>query len=242
MKVSNAAVKVPGVAWVFHHPKVVACFREALGTDRICFTSHADVQMNVLGGWHKDDGTDVERPEHTGYFNQFTYDRDDCAVYKVGIYLYDHDQDRAGLSVRVGSHRVKAHDAGPAHYTAPRAGVHGCLRCADHSCGRVQGRNFLQLACCNYRRSCHMRSAGFPRAGLPRRKVYRSIIGRQRLAIFFTFGVPNEYTYEFAKSNMRRQLADEPDASRTLPPDVRKAFEDQGVLLAEDQVNHFADL
>ena len=100
----------------------VACFRQALGTDKIMFTSHADMQRNRLTGWHKDDGTKENNPAEKGYFSEFAYDSDECKVYKAGVYLEDHDRDEAGLWVREGSHRMQSYKDGEVRYTGARAG------------------------------------------------------------------------------------------------------------------------
>src|SRR5205807_85753 len=87
---------------------------------QIMFTSHADLQKNVMGGWHKD-YDDSNRADFAEPSELSIVDCDDFAVYKFGLYLYDHQRDGGGLWVRDGSHRRKE-NVGPIHDTAPRAG------------------------------------------------------------------------------------------------------------------------
>ncbi|QQE63816.1 hypothetical protein GFS31_04860 [Leptolyngbya sp. BL0902] len=54
------------------------------------------------------------------------------------------------------------------------------------------------------------------------------------MAIFFTFGLPNTFTQNFAIANMARQCRESGCENFLLPPDVRQAFLQKGVLLAED--------
>jgi hypothetical protein len=65
--------------------------------------------------------------------------------------------------------------------------------------------------------------------------LYRAMIGRERILITISFGLPNDYMLEFAKRSMRRQINDTPGTSPMLPTLLRKEFEANGVLLAEDQ-------
>jgi hypothetical protein len=64
---------------------------------------------------------------------------------------------------------------------------------------------------------------------------YRTFIRRERFAIFFTYGVPNHYTVEYAKNNMLIQLALMPGTKPTLPPALKERMLESGVQLAEDK-------
>jgi phytanoyl-CoA dioxygenase PhyH len=234
-KQANAAAEVPAIEWLFAHPRILACFRDALGTDTIMFTSHSDIQKDVLTGWHKDDGTQQSNPNETGYFAKFAYGADDCRVYKMGVYLQDHDKDTAGLTVREGSHHCKAIDDGAIHYTGSRAGSVVLFDVRITHSGQDKTRLQRRLT---------MASALLPKGSVDAmfaktRMLYRTLVGRERIASFFTFGLPNDYTIEFSKNNMRRQLRLTPGTSPKLPASMREAFIKENVLLAED---HFADL
>jgi hypothetical protein len=234
-KQANAAVEVPAIQWLYFHPNVLSCFRQALGTDSIMFTSHADVQKDILGGWHKDDGTDAAAPDMTGYFSKFAYGIDDCKVYKMGIYLQDHQNDAAGLSVREGSHRTKSWSEGPVRYTGGPAGSVVVFDVRITHTGQLRTRlqrKLIDLA-------SYLPKQYFEPAFAKARRSYRAAVGRERIAMFFTFGMPNEHTIEFATSNMRRQLKLEPGTNPKLPPNVRQAFESNHVLLAEDHFPKF---
>jgi hypothetical protein len=231
MKQSNAVVEIPEMSWLFYHPAILRSFRQALGTDAIMFTNHSDLQKDVLNGWHKDDGTDGRDPNQVGYFPRFAYDADDCRVYKAGVYLEDHHLDHCGLWVREGSHLVKDHGIGAPVYTAPRCGdvVIFDVR-VTHS---GQFKTFLQrqvIKIAGYAPKPEAVERAFTRA----RRAYRTILGRERMASFFTFGLSNALTIEFAKSNMSRQIADTPGTNPFLPANIRREFEKAGVALAED--------
>ncbi len=228
-KVANAAVEVPEVNWLFLHDKVLDCFRRALGTDSIMFTSHADVQKDILGGWHKDDGTSDGNSTDSGYFSTFAYDADDCRVYKMGVYLQDHDANAGGLFVREGSHRSKSYTDGREIYLGGRAGDVVLFDVRITHTGekktRLQKRLFPTTA--GRLRRMINKAASRLRAG------YRAALGRERICIFFTFGICNHYTIEFAKSNMLRQIRLQPSTSPVLPDGFRNCCEAKGIELAE---------
>ena len=232
-KQANAAVEVPAIEWLFYHPRILQCFREALDTNTIMFTSHADVQKDRLGGWHKDDGTNPAQPDNLGYFSRFAYDADDCRVYKMGIYLQDHDHDNAGLWVREGSHRMKSVDDGRLVYTATKAGSVIVFDVRISHTGHLPSR--MQAKLRNMSRSLPG-GAVIDFAVRKTRLTYRRAIGRERMAIFFTFGIPNDYTLEFSRNNMLRQIRLTPGTDPKLPASLRQALERENVLLAEDQL------
>jgi hypothetical protein len=193
------------------------------------------VQKDVLGGWHKDDGTEEASPANTGYFSRHTYDLDDCKVYKMGVYLQDHDHDKTGLWVREGSHRLASFRAGEVQYTNMRAGDVIVFDVRITHSGQFKSlleRKLLVL-------SKHVPQRFFDWSFATARTAYRALRSRERIALFFTFGLPNQHTIEFARSNMRRQLRLTPGTSPRLPSAIRKAFESRGVVLAEDHFTGF---
>jgi hypothetical protein len=223
---ANIAVEIPSIGWVFHHPKILSCVRDAFGTDQIMFTSDSTAYKDVLINWHKDDKQ---------YFENRT--DQECAVYKANIYLYDHDRDGSGFWVREGSHK-SPYDVGPIRDTAVSAGsiVVFDVRLTHRGLAKSAWQRLI------------LRMSAFLPLSLQRcvdvafaktRMLYRTMLGRERILLTISFGLPNDYTIDFAKRSMRRQLSNTPGTSPTLPPSLRREFEDHGVLLAED---HFIGL
>jgi hypothetical protein len=233
LKQANAAVEIPAIEWLFHHPRVLHCFREALGTDSIMFTSHADLQKDVPGGWHKDDGTSESSPDSPGYFSKFAYDADDCKVYKMAVYLESHDHDHAGLWVRDGSHRVKSYERGTPHYLGPRAGGVIIFDVRITHSGQFKSKLYRAMLKLGRFLPARVADPAFTKT----RAFVRAVTNRQRIAYFFTFGVPNAYTIEFARNNILRQLSLTPGTNMRLPKNLKNELERAGVLLAEDHFN-----
>jgi hypothetical protein len=140
-----------------------------------------------------------------------------------------------GLSVREGSHHVKSHAEGQPFYTATPAGsvVLFDVRITHSGQFKTQlQRRLIQI-------SDYLPKRYFDATFAKTRTAYRAALGRERVAIFFTFGLPNDHTVQFAISNMRRQVKLTPGTSPKLPANLRKAFEDNHVLLAEDHFPSF---
>lgn len=68
--------------------------------------------MNMLSWWHKDS---------FGCFTDECFARPECKVYRAGVYLQDHEE-RGGLTVRIGSHRVGTLTDGETKTLSTRAG------------------------------------------------------------------------------------------------------------------------
>ena len=47
---------------------------------------------------------------------------------------------------------------------------------------------------------------------------------RDRLSIFFTFGYPNEFTEQFSRANMQRQIEQNGGKAGALPADLVQGF------------------
>lgn len=185
---ADAMSRIPSIRWLLTHKNLLAAFRQVAGRDDIQFTFHSDAHSDLLGDWH----TDTQ-----AYFKPEEVRTDDFQVYKVGIYLQDHAGNNAqGLTVSKGSHlsgrverdRVEAlHSrSGDVIIFDVRIFHHGDLmRFHEKVCNRLLPTESLKV-----------------KFG----ELFRRITGRKgKLSIFFTFGVPNEYTTEFAKRNMVRQ-------------------------------------
>ena len=100
-----AAHFVPGLAWLYAHPRVIELARTALGTHDIIFTGHSDAHHGFTQGWHKDSGSTALGDPLAGYFSEPTtslFNRPPEVV-KIGIYLQE-STDLNCLRVDPGSH------------------------------------------------------------------------------------------------------------------------------------------
>ena len=229
----NAAVEIPEISWLFYHPKILNLMGELLGQEKIMFTSHCDVHSGTLGGWHKDDGMTVM---DGGYFEKPAYDKIDCSVYKVAIYLQDHVHNRGGLTVRKGSHKAASLYTGEELYLKTKAGdavifdvrlTHTGQR--DHV-PITKLQKPLKLVKKVSRKLGKIEEQKVDNFA---RKLYNQISGT-RLSIFFTYGANNEYTKKFAVNNMKRQILQNKSKNILLESATRQALLDNNVALAED--------
>jgi hypothetical protein len=206
----NAAVEVPEIEWLFHH----------------------------MSGWHKDDGLQVMEG---GYFGQPMYDNPDCRVYKIALYLQDHFDNLGGLTVRKGSHHFPSIDEGEEVYLKTRVGD---IIVFDVRLTHTGQRDFVPIP--QLKKPLDFVQKGLEkirkidrnRSNLYFKKMYDKFSG-DRLSIFFTYGVPNQHTIDFAINNMKRQIVQNQSQDIFLPSSTRQKFLDDNVLLAED---YFSDL
>lgn len=235
---SNAAVEVPDVNWVFYHPKILAVMRQLLGQESIMFTSHCDVHCRTLSAWHKDDGMGVMEG---GYFGFPSYDQEDCKVYKVALYLQDHDNNTGGLTVRKGSHKFSEIHQGEEVYLKTKAGDIVVFDVRLSHTGQQDIIPFPSLQKPNLilQKAINKVFKIPPNQSQKYLKdIYDKLFG-ERLSIFFTYGLPNDYTKAFAINNMKRQLWQNKNTNIFLSPETRQAFINNNVLLAED---YFSEL
>jgi hypothetical protein len=226
-KQANAACEVPAVGWLFHHPGLLSCMRQALGSTEVMYTNHASLQNHVPGGWHKDDGTDGT-PNDSGYFSRIPYGIPECRLVTTAVYLQDHDRSTTGLWVREGSHKTPAYDEGEIRYIGARAGdiLTFDIR-LTHSGGfksKFESKVIDHLP--NALRALYLTA----------RRHYRTALGRYRTGVFCTFGLPNNYTIEFAKNAMTKQRSFLKDSNPRLSSTLHDALKANGVLLAEDHL------
>jgi hypothetical protein len=226
----NAAVKVPDLAFVFAHPRIIAVVKQVLGETNIVFTGHCDIHLNMLSGWHKDSGETVPG----GYFSGPYMTSADCRVFKVAIYLQDTGR-RDGFTARVGSHHATDLTVGKEINVQSRTGDIVVFDVRITHIGQrpdpvEKGLMGLSLALNRGRRD-REDPAWVSRA----KALYWKLIGRpDRLSVFFTFGAPNTFTYDFARANMDRQAREGAvGGSVGLPPELSKALDSEGVKLAD---------
>ncbi|HTR70206.1 MAG TPA: phytanoyl-CoA dioxygenase family protein [Mycobacteriales bacterium] len=214
----NAAVEGPSLAPTFSHPAIIEAVRSTTSLDRMLFTMEADVHRNYLASqWHKDTG------EHLlggGYFDTDWLDRDDCAVYKVALYLQDHPH-RGALAVRPGSTRTRRVDSGSVEHLRVSAGdaVIFDVRLSHRGVApSLPDKVILAAARISGAANADRRAARW------RRNLFRLTGRPERLAIYFAFGAPNERSETFARRNLGRQLEQLGKAAEPLAPSLVEAF------------------
>lgn len=225
---SNAAVKVPEISFIFAHPKILKVFKQVLGESDVVFTGHCDMHMNALSGWHKDSGETVPGGYFTGPYMTST----DCRVFKVAIYLQDAGQ-RDSFTARLGSHRETDLTTGSEVSVRSRTGDIVVFDVRLSHVGQLpdpveKGLKGLSLAL-----NRGQRDKEDPKWVSRAKERYWKLVGRRdRLSVFFTFGAPNSFTYDFAEANMRRQSRQgAASGSDGLPPNLSEALEREGVKL-----------
>ena len=236
---NRAACVMPELGWFFYHPKVLSVMKEIVSADKIMFTNHCDAASGCLTSWHKDDGADATGSMEGLYFEKFTYDLDDCQVYKMGIYLQDHFHNLSGLRVRRKSHRLAGHDQGEEVYLQTKTGDVVVFDVRLTHSGQMDVvpvpliNKPLTFCLAVIRKIFRTR-----KIEVALKSFYDRIAG-DRMSIFFTFGFPNEYTIKFARNNMQIRLSSNPKLPIYLPDALRQKLIENQVLLAED---YFSDL
>ena len=226
----NAACEVPELAFIFAHPEILSVVKQVIGETDVVFTGHCDIHMNMLSGWHKDSGETVPG----GYFTGPYMTADDCRVYKVAIYLQDTGR-RDGFTARLGSHRKGDLSFGDKVNVQSRTGDIVVFDVRITHTGQLpdpieKGLKGLSLGV-NRKRRDREDPAWVSRG----KAAYWKLIGRRdRLSVFFTYGAPNTYTYDFASANIKRQARQ--GAARDelgLSPQLREALRSEGIQLSD---------
>lgn len=168
--------------------------------ERVQFCHHSDVHFNLSSGWHKDNyGSDD--------FST-TDDNETYGVYKVALYLQDHEGDDCALKVRKSSHLTSSLAEGNIENLHTKAGDAVIFDCRITHMGQegfipksrirsLIGRYFLKYG---------LRFAQSQQGKFELRRIYRKLSGMpDKLAIFFTYGKYNNFTDEHIERNVRRQ-------------------------------------
>jgi hypothetical protein len=196
----NAAAVAPELAFIFSHPKIISIFKHLYDEDEVVFTSHCDIHMNMLSGWHKDSGEAVG-----GYFRGDYFDTDECCVHKVGIYLQDATA-RDGLTIKPGSHRVPGLMFGEPVTLVTHVGDIVIFDVRLTHTGQLPDRFERVLKGMNRLMNGGDRNRQDFAFTTWLKDRYWQLIGRRdRLSIFFTYGRPNSFTYDFSYFNVARQ-------------------------------------
>lgn len=212
---------LPQLTWLFHHPRIVAAFRELLGTDAVLFTGNAHANLNLLSKWHRD-----TQELRGGVFKGDYFARPECRVFRAAVYLQDHT-DGLGLRIRRGSHRVRDAAGLPEDTLLSREGdvIFFDYR-TEHS--GVLPDPFERLMVYGARKLNH------PAWLTALKDRYWTLSGKpDKLAIFFAYGVVHPDTEDFCRFEMgiRRERV---GADRcTLPQHLRSSLQEAGILTYE---------
>lgn len=228
----NAAIEVPGLAWLFSDPRVVSLFKGVYGEEGTFFTGHCDIHDSIVSNWHRDTGG----PGHP-YFDGACFDPD-CRVYKLAFYLQD-QLDGGGLTVIPGSHLSEDYPerdpvelrskAGDAVLFDVRIQHRGRSPNAFETTIQRGGRFLSRMA---QKAGLRKGSDGQPRWTAQLRTAIDRVTGTQpRLSVFFTFGPQNRFTRQFAQSNMARQLEQYRDGHLGYPEELVTRLSAQGVTV-----------
>ena len=222
----NAAEKVPELDFIFSHPRILRVVSEVLGEANVVFTGHCDIHMNMLSGWHKDSGEAVPG----GYFTGPYMTSPDCRVYKVAIYLQDTGP-RDGFTARLGSHRQTDLAAGEKISAQSKVGDIVVFDVRLTHTGQLPDMAEKGIKGLSRLANRGRRDRQDPAWISNLKSTYWRIIGRRdRLSVFFTYGAPNQFTYDFAQANMSRQARQGAAGGTTgLSPQLRKSLEAKGV-------------
>lgn len=234
----NAAVEVQEIRWLFYHPMIITIMRHLLRQEKIMFTSHCDIHSRTLSGWHKDDGMAVI---DGGYFGQSMYENQDCRVYKVAIYLQNHIHNNGGLTVRRGSHKFQSLDKGEEIYLKTYAGD---VIIFDVRLTHLGQRDIVPIPLLrkpiNLFQNFLSSSLRVDKIKIQHYlKTFYDKFFSEKLAIFFTYGIPNEHTIAFASNNMKRQMSQLRTKDIFLSTYTRQMLLENNVLLAEDYFSNF---
>jgi len=213
----DAFRKIPEIRWLLADERIHDVFRRYCGSP-IVYCHHSDVHLNKYTGWHKD---------ACGH-DDFTADSaESYGVYKIAFYLQEHGPQKPALSVRAGSHRTSTLHAGEIVRLHPNLGDGILFDCRISHAGEdlsVPAKVVRSLI-----RSQESRSRFF--GGL------RRLRGEpDKLAIFFTLGVPNRFLKEHVEITVRRQLTQIGESSYHLPDGIAAILKQAGVGWQEIQL------
>lgn len=229
----NAAEKVPELAFIFAHSKILNVLKQVLGEREVVFTGHCDIHMNMLSGWHKDSGETVPG----GYFTGPYMTSPDCRVFKVAIYLQDTGR-RDSFTARVGSHRHANLSTGEKLSVESRIGDIVVFDVRISHTGQLP--DVFEKGLKGFGRMLNGGQRGKEDAAwISRVKArYWKLIGRRdRLSVFFTYGAPNTFTYDFATANLSRQARQGGGGLTNLPPSLKKALQSEAVTIYDASLN-----
>jgi len=213
--IPNAVHLIPLLSDIVCEPNIVKLMNMVFDNQSYCFTSHSDIHMNNVTGWHKDDGRGL-------YFEGLDdYSKSDfCQVYKIGIYLQDASHS-GGLTIKPGSHKTGYSklfglNVNSSHSELYLPSMLGDIVIFDvritHKGDSLDKTNLLWRL---------LRKLGI---------VKEKKLDYERLSFFFTYGLQNKYTKIFAQKNMERQLRQlGSSSSKIMPAELNKKLKEAGI-------------
>jgi hypothetical protein len=226
---NNAPLEVDTISWLYIHPAVLRTFQEALRTNEIVFTGVCDLHMNRLSGWHKDTGDSLG-----GYFTGDYYNSPDSRVYKMAIYLQDHNANDAGLSVREASHHTPDTNFGEERYLATKAGDAIMFDVRTTHIGQKPDLFERKLIGASSRFNRRHMTKPDREFFVRVKNLYWKLAGRQdRLAVFLCYGYPNRQTEVYARSHLQWQLRQYHGRITQFPAKLRDSLQNHAVRMAD---------
>ena len=220
----NAAVAVKDMEFLFANKNIIDIYKRILGPNAVVFTGHSDIHKNLISGWHKDSGESVG-----GYFEGDYIAADDCTVYKVATYLQNTNVGD-GLTVRIGSHRSKSLTEGKEVKLNLDRGDIVIFDVRISHVGRIPNTVERLLKNCSRLANFGNRNRQDPRlVSWIAEKLARLVGRKDRMSVFFTFGPPNKFTFDFSQNNMKRQNEQSKGFESVIPAKLKDAFALQGV-------------
>ena len=211
---ANAVHLLPALEDYVSSEKLINVLNHAFSSNPYCFTSHSDIHVNSVSGWHKDDGKGKYFEGCDGYTNS-----NECQVFKVALYLQNCSTS-GGLSVKAGSHSSGYSQFGM-DYNSDDPEVY-----LPSSPGDI----VLFDVRITHKGDSNSTTALSDRILRKLRLLKDKTLDYQRFAMFFTFGLENKFTYVFSEKNMERQIKElGTDESISIPPSLSEKLKSQNV-------------
>jgi len=221
-QISNCSSNVPQLNWILSHDKFIQCIRDALNTNDIVYTSVFAIQRDMMGGWHKDDGTGSSE---LGYFLELPYGNKECKVVRIAFYLQKHDSRYPGILLSPGSHKYKSWSVDK--FICPELNPGDVIIFdvrLNHS-GTPRSKLYQAIAKiipAKYQVWLGRISSVF-------RMLSVTLSRKNKHAIFMAFGVDNSHTVTYSKSLMKNQLSQPPGGDCGLPSQAKQILDKKNI-------------
>ena len=150
--------------------------------------------------------------------------------------MQDHYYNKGGLTVRKGSHKFSDINEGEEVYLKTKAGDLVIFDVRLNHTGQrdIVPFEFLQKPNYLLKKGVNKIFKVPPqKTDQYLKQIYDRLFG-DRLSIFFTYGLPNEYTKNFAINNMKRQLQQNKNSNLFMSIESKQKFIENNILLAEE--------
>ncbi|MDA8907430.1 phytanoyl-CoA dioxygenase family protein [Planktomarina sp.] len=211
---ANAVHLLPALEDYVSSRNLIKVLNHAFSNNPYCFTSHSDIHVNSVSGWHKDDGKGKYFESCDDYTSS-----SDCQVFKVAFYLQDCSTS-GGLSVKAASH-ASGYSKFGLDYNSDHPEVY---------LPSLPGDIVIFDVRITHKGDSNSTTALSDRILRKLGLVKDKKLDYQRFAMFFSFGLENKYTYVFSEKNMERQIKDLGNTdSSSIPPSLSKKLKSQNV-------------